>query len=739
MKPEHDPFLKPYDHTQTEGRIYSAWTAKDYFNPDACIALGVTDADAKPFSMVLPPPNVTGVLHTGSALMVVIEDIMVRHARMSGKRTLWIPGTDHAAIATQSKVEKILEKEGKRRHDLGREAFLEHVRAFAQESHDTIVSQIKTIGASVDWSREAFTLDEKRSFAVRTVFKKMFDDGLIYRKEKVVNWDPKGQTTISDDEVEHEERKAKLYTFKYSHDFPISIATTRPETKLGDVAVAVHPEDARYAQYIGTTFEIADFCGVPLSITVVGDTAVDPEFGTGAVGITPAHSHTDADIASRHNLPFKTVIDQYAKIMPLGSLVDGLKAAEAREKVAAWIEEQGLITAPTQDITHNIAIAQRTGGVIEPMPKLQWWINVNKEFTMPEPLHGTGVSGVAPGTKTTLKHIMIASVRYGQIKILPNERFERVYFNWIENLRDWCISRQIWYGHRIPVWYKGDEVYCGIEAPPGDGWTQDEDTLDTWFSSGLWSFSTLGWPDLSSPDLAYHPTSIIETGSDILFFWVARMILMSGYVLGEVPFSTVYLHGLVRDGQGRKISKSLNNGIDPTVLVEKYGADSLRMALIVGNGPGNDLSLGEDKIKAYRKFSNKLWNISRFILENTEDFDATVAAQPMHADWITTWNNTLADISSDFGHFRYHLASEKLYHFVWHVLADELIEKSKELLANSDERVRTQATLIHLLKSSLKALHPFMPFITEEIWSYMPKNEAAGEHEHLIVSAWPQV
>jgi valyl-tRNA synthetase len=556
-----ETFLKPYDHTAVEAALYKAWEEDGVFNPDTCIEKGYTAADAETFSMVLPPPNVTGTLHCGHALMLVVQDIMTRYARMQGKRTLWLPGTDHAAIATQSKVEKELAKEGVRRHDLGRDEFLKRVDAFAQQSHDTIVSQVRAMGASVDWSREAFTLDAKRNFAVRTAFKKMYDDGLIYRKEKVVNWDPKGQTVISDDEIVYEEKETTLYTFKYSKDFPITIATTRPETKLGDTAVAVNPKDARYSSLIGQTIEIADFCGVPLSIKIVGDDAVDMEFGTGAVGVTPAHSHTDADIASRHDLPSITVIDEYAKIKREGSLAHGLKVAEAREQVVAWLRENGLIEKE-EKLTHNIATAERTGGIIEPLPKLQWWINVNKEFSQ-------------DGKTVTLKQIMIDAVKSGAIRILPGDRFERVYFNWIENLRDWCISRQIWYGHRIPVWYRGDEIFCGVEAPDGDNWKQDDDTLDTWFSAGLWTCSTLGWPDEAefSKNRLYHPTSVLETGYDILFFWVARMILMTGYLLGEVPFKTVYMHGLVRDAKGRKMSKSLGNIIDPLDFIQKYGCD----------------------------------------------------------------------------------------------------------------------------------------------------------------------
>jgi valyl-tRNA synthetase len=732
-----EKYKKPYDHGSIEPKLREDWESSGFANPDRCMEAGVTAHDAEKFSMVLPPPNVTGVLHTGHALMLAIQDIMVRHARMTGKKTLWLPGTDHAAIATQAVVEKQLAKDGVRRADIGREGLLAKIQEHVAKSRSTITSQVRAMGASVDWSREAFTLDDARSLAVRTAFKKMYDDGLIYRKEKVVNWDPKGQTTISDDEIVYEERPAKLYTFKYAKDFPIPVATTRPETKVGDTAVAVHPEDERYAKFIGQTFEVADFCGASLSIKIVGDAAVEREFGTGAVGVTPAHSQIDAEIAARHGLPSKTVIDQFAKMVAPGSPIDGLKAAEAREKVAEWLEANGLMVEPPKDIKHNVATAERTGGVIEPRPMLQWWINVNAEFPLAAPLHGDGIPGLAPGQMVTLKQVMLAAVQSGHIKILPGDRFERVYYSWIKNLRDWCISRQIWYGHRIPVWYKGDEIFCGVEAPTGDGWTQDEDSLDTWFSAGLWTFSTLGWPNVDAPDLkAFHPTDVLETGADILFFWVARMILMTGYFLGEAPFRTVYIHGLVRDGQGRKISKSLGNGIDPLVAADAHGGDALRLALIVGNGPGADVNFSEDKIRAYRKFANKLWNVARFVYENGEG-----APSPEDVIWderdVALLDELAAfakDIDEEMGRYHYHLASEKLYHFVWDRFAAEIIEESKPTLTdpNHNGRPSRQALLLRYLDVLLKLLHPFAPFVTEEIWRDHPARKNL-----LMVEKWP--
>ncbi len=710
--------FKPYSPKDTEGRIYAAWEESGRFNPDVCVKDGVTAPDAEPFSIVLPPPNVTGTLHTGHALMLVIEDIMTRFARMQGKKTLWLPGTDHAAIATQSKVEKIIEKEeGKRKSDLGREEFLKRVQQFAQESHDTIVGQARRMGASLDWSREAFTLDEKRNFAVRTAFKKMYDEGLIYRGHRIVNWDPKGQTVISDDEIVHEERKAKLYTFKYSKDFPISISTTRPETKVGDTAVAVSPDDERYAEYVGKEYD-AVFCGVPIHIKIVADQSVEKEFGTGALGVTPAHSQIDAEIAQRHGLPTKQVINEYAKMTVGDERLLGKKTTEAREAVVAWLRDEGLLEKE-EDITQNISTAERTGGIIEPLPKLQWFINVNKPIPSRD--------------GKTLKELMLEPVNGGAITILP-DRFENVYFNWINNLRDWCISRQIWYGHRIPVWYKGEETYCGIEAPNADGWTQDEDTLDTWFSSGLWTFSTLGWPEQTSDLATYHPTTVLETGHDILFFWVARMILMSQYLLGEVPFKTVYLHGLVRDEKGRKMSKSLGNIVDPLTLIDKYGTDALRMAMIVGVGPGNDSNLGEEKIKAYSKFANKLWNVARFVLENTNgkeiDPQALDTEDKATMDELTA---LLAEITKEMDEYKFYLVAEKLYHFIWHTFADVVIERSKKKIMEGDAASAhsARALLATSLPLMLKALHPFMPFITEELWAL------SGHGTMLMTETWP--
>jgi valyl-tRNA synthetase len=727
-----EKFLRPYNPNENEERIYKIWEDSGFFNPDKCIQNGYVKPEAGFFSIVLPPPNVTGTLHMGSAFMLAIEDIMVRFARMSGKKTLWIPGTDHAAIATQSKVEKIIQKEeGKNRHDLGRDEFLGRVEKFAKESHDAIVIQMKKTGCSLDWSREAFTLDDKRNVAVKTVFKKMYDDGIIYRGYKVVNWDPKGQTTISDDEIVYEERKAMMYTFKYSSDFPIAISTTRPETKVGDTAVAVHPEDERYKKYIGKTFD-TDFMGEKLSIKIISDINVDPEFGTGALGVTPAHSIIDWEMAQKNKLQMKQVINEYARMMNVSDLLLDKKVTEAREIIVNKLREDGLLIEE-KEIIQNISTAERTGGIVEPLPKLQWFINVNKEFSYPH----ENMPNIKKGDLVTLKKLMVSVVENKDIDIFP-DRFEKVYLNWIENLRDWCISRQIWYGHRIPVWYKGNEMYCGIKEPNESGWEQDSDTLDTWFSSGLWTFSTLGWPENTDDLKNYHPTTVLETGYDILFFWVARMILMSTYAVGQIPFNHVYLHGLVRDNQGRKITKSLGNNIDPLDVIGKYGADAMRMALVVGTGPGNDSKISDEKFKAYKHFANKIWNITRFVLSSTEDWDGKKPeklASVVLAE-IETFDKLILDVTVDMDNYRFYLAAEKLYHYIWHTFADKILEDSKGYLDDKTDGIKssTQYMLRYILETSLKLLHPFMPFITEEIWSHIPNNDK----KLLMVTSWPK-
>lgn len=722
---------KAYDANLVEDSIYAAWEKSGYFTPENLPNL---ENRTESFSIVLPPPNVTGTLHMGHAVMLAIEDALVRYHRMKGDRTLWLPGTDHAAIATQTKVEKIIyNEEGKTRHDLGREKFLERVEAFAQESHDTIVNQMKKMGASVDWTREAYTLDDARNLAVKTAFKRMYDDGLIYRDYRVVNWDPVGQTTISDDELVYKETKTILYTFRYNKDFPIAISTTRPETKVGDTAVAVNPDDERYKEFVGKTFDV-DFAGTNLKIKVVADEDVDASFGTGALGVTPAHSAIDADIAKRHDLPMRQVIDENAVMTnEAGPLASGQSTLEARKIIAEWLRENKLMEQE-EEVTQNLSTAERTGGVVEPLPKLQWFIDVNKEFAFKQSDRHP-IEGLKDGQMVTLKGLMKHVVEASQVKILP-DRFNKTYFHWIDNLRDWNISRQIWFGHRVPVWYKGDETYVDIEQPEGEGWEQDPDTLDTWFSSGLWTFSTLGWPNEDAPDLkTYHPTSVLETGYDILFFWVARMVLMTTYHMGEIPFEHVYLHGLVRDEKGRKMSKSLDNIINPLDMIEEYGADATRLSLLIGGTPGNDMKLSVEKIASFRNFTNKLWNISRYVFSSVENVEGVENVEPktLADKWILArLSEVTNEVTDHFEKFELSLLGEKLRAFTWSDFADWYVEIAKIQKQNGDSET-TDKILLYVLESLLKLWHPFMPFVTEEIYKRF------GENGMLLVEQWPSM
>ena len=718
-----EKLLKPYDAKNTESKIYKLWEESGFFNPDVCIEKGATQKDAETFSIVLPPPNVTGILHLGSAIMLAIEDTVVRYARMRGKKTLWLPGTDSAAIATQAKVEKEIQKsENLSRHDLGREELLKRIDTFVEQSKTTILSQIRGMGASVDWSRYAYTMDEKRYHAVMEAFVRMYDAGLIYRGNRIVNWDPKGQTTISDDEIVYEERKSKLYTFKYSKDFPISISTTRPETKVGDTAVAVHPDDTRYQQFIGKEYDL-EFCGVPIHIKIIADKEVDPAFGTGALGVTPAHSFIDWEMANRHDIPRPQVINEYAKMKIGGENLLGKKVAEAREIVIEWLRTEELLEKE-EEIQQNVPTAERTGGLIEPLPKLQWFIDVNKKIPSRE--------------NKSLKELMREPFDKNEIHIIP-EYFTKTYFYWIDNLRDWCISRQIWFGHRIPVWYKGDQIYCGINPPTEEGWVQESDVLDTWFSAALWPFSTMGWPDNTKDLETYYPTAILETGYDILPFWVARMILMGQFILGKIPFKTVYLHGIVRDAQGRKISKSLGNNIDPIDMGIKYGTDALRFSLISSTAPGTDSKISEDKIKGYSKFANKIWNATRFVLDNTKDFtppeNPTYDEEDAKSD--AELKALITEITKEMEEYKFYIVAEKLYHYFWHTFADIIIERSKKKIIESETTKAnvdgTKALLVNQLRTLVTALHPFMPFVTEEIWSMLPNTKNL-----LMIERWPE-
>ncbi|HBU28235.1 TPA: valine--tRNA ligase [Candidatus Uhrbacteria bacterium] len=724
---------KAYEPSQHEDEIALKERESGLYTPE-----NLPGNRTEVFSMVLPPPNATGTLHMGHAVMLAIQDIMVRFARMRGKKTLWLPGTDHAAIATQVKVETLLMKEeGKTRHDLGREAFLQKVDAFVEKSRATIQHQVRSMGCSIDWTREAFTLDEPRNLAVRTMFKKMYDDGLMYRGYRVINWDPVGQTVISNDELVPKERTGTLYTFKYSKDFPITIATTRPETKVGDTAVAVHPGDERYKAFIGKTVSVV-FAGASLDIQVIADEEVDPAFGTGALGVTPAHSVIDEAMAKRHDLKMIQVIDEKARMTEAaGSTVAGLPVLEAREKIVTWLRSEGLLEKE-EETTQIVSTAERTGAVIEPLPKLQWFVDVEKAFAFKQSAH-MPVAGLQDGQMVTIQSLLQHAVRSKAVTIIP-ERFEKSYFHWVDNYRPWCVSRQLWYGHRIPAWYKGEEVYVGVDAPEGSGWEQDTDVLDTWFSAGMWTYSTMGWPKEDAPDLReYHPTTMLETGYDILPIWVVRMIFMSLYTLGEIPFSYVYLHGLVRDDQGRKMSKALENIIDPLTMKQKYGADATRLSLVVGSTPGNDVKLSEEKIAGYRNFVNKLWNIARFVFLSVEEV-RKVETTPTPITEADTWilnrlNQTITSVTSmiDEPAFLFSQAAEVLRDFTWGDFADWYVEVAKGQLQDEVLKQSTEETLLYVLQNVLKMWHPYMPFVTTRLW------EEFGSDKMLLIEDWPEV
>ena len=723
---------KAYEAKKYEVDIYKIWEESGYFNPDNL------KNTTEPFSISMPPPNATGILHLGHATMLAIQDLLVRFQRLQGKKVLWLPGTDHASIATQNVVEKKMwEEEKKRRFDIPREQFLQKVSEFAENSRGTIKSQLRAMGTSCDWSRERYTLDAGLSQAVREAFVKLYNDGLIYRGKRIVNWCTRCGTTLADDEVEYKESVGKLYYIKYG---PVTVATTRPETKLGDTALAVNPGDERYRHLVGKEFEV-ELGPAKVKVKVIADKTIDKEFGTGVVGVTPAHSMADSELAQKYKLPLKIIIAQDGTMTNEAGVYAGLRVKEAREK---FVADLGAQIEKIEEYKHNLSICYRCGMPIEPMPLEQWFVAVDKPFK------------VGWFRKTTLKKLAIAAVKSGAIKIVP-EKFNKVYYHWMENLHDWCISRQIWFGHRVPVWYREEvrksgsqevrgslsnkEIYVGVEAPIGEGWKQDEDTLDTWFSSSLWTFSTLGWPHFAKAtrgkpgqenDLAnFHPTSVMETGYDILFFWVARMVLMTKYLLRDVPFKTVYLHGLVRDKQGRKMSKSLGNGIDPLAMIDKYGADALRLSMIIGTTPGNDFRLYEEKIAGYRNFVNKLWNISRYILlsvESPQVTDSVPEAKTLADKWILSRFRTIADlVTNKIQTYQFSEAGEALYEFTWHEFADWYLEIAK--IEGDKEKI-----LNYLLTGILKLWHPFTPFITEVLWQEAFDKEAGL----LMVQRWPQ-
>ena len=731
---------KAYEPKIYEDDIYKLWEESGFFNPD--------NLSGEPYAIMMPPPNVTGVLHLGHALENSLMDIMARYQRMQGKKVLLLPGTDHAAVATQARVEKNLVEAGMKnpREELGREGLLKKIREYSEQSKATILKQIRKMGTSADWSRLAYTFDEERSKAVNTTFVKMYNDGLIYRGFKVVNWSVKGQSTCSDDELVYIDREAKLYTFKYSKDFPITIATTRPETKLGDTAVAVNPNDKRYKKFIGKVFPV-NFCGVDLKLKIIADEHVEMEFGTGALGVTPAHSGVDFEMYEKKKVegdPIELiqVIDEKGKMtLQTGKEFVDKTVLEARDLVVEKLRAEGLMEKE-EEIEQNVGTSDRFGDVVEAIPMTQWFIDVNKEI---------------PGRGKSLKALMKEAVSSGldndknkKVTITP-DNFVNIYFNWIDNLRDWCISRQIWWGHQIPVWYRKvesrkskvesiEDIYVGVEEPKDiENWTQDSDTLDTWFSSGLWTFSTLGWPNDTADFKTFHPTNWMQMGHEILFFWMARMILFSGYLFDGIPFKDVYIHGILRDKDGKKFSKSSGNGIDPLDIIENYGTDALRWSVLSGITPGNDSRFYTEKVEGSRNLVNKLWNVARFIEMTIVEAGGKLVREckmPKAKTLADTWilsrlNKIIKDVVDNIDNYQFSQAAEVLRDFTWNDLADWYLEIAK-IEGNKTE------ILNYILNTVLKLWHPFMPFVTEAIWSSYAKT-SDDKQELLMVEKFPEV
>jgi len=718
---------KAYNHQKNEKQIYDLWEKGGYFTPKI-------DPTKKPFVIIMPPPNANGVLHIGHAVFVTLQDIMVRYHRMRGVPTLWLPGFDHAGIATQVVFEKELAKQRKTRFDLGREEFFRRAFEFSMQNKKRMEDQLRKLGASCDWTREKFTLEKDITKAVYYTFTKMYTEGLIYRGERIINWCPRCQTALSDLEVDHQERETKLYFIKYpivDSDGFVTVATTRPETMLGDTAVAVHPEDERYKNLLAKNTKLQ----LPLTqriIPLIADERVDKEFGTGAVKVTPGHDPTDFEIGKAHKLPIINVIGKEGRMTSqAGKDYEGLTVKECRKKVLEDLKKLGLLEKE-EHYKHSVAICERCKTVIEPLVSEQWFVKTKK-----------------------LAQRAIEVVKKGEIKFIP-KRFEKIYFHWMENIRDWCISRQIWWGQRIPVWYRKNskfknqnsklEIYVGVEPPKGDDWQQDPDTLDTWFSSGQWPFTVFGWPKETEEFKYFYPTTVMETGWDILFFWVARMIMLGLYCTNKVPFRYVYLHGLVRDKYRQKMSKSKGNVIDPLGVIDLYGADALRMALVFGTGAGNDIVISEEKIVGQRKFTNKIWNAARFVLTQIqnakfkmqnaefklEDKELTEADKKI----LEKLEETVKKVTEDLDNFRFHNAAQTLYQFFWFNFCDVYIEKSKlqiQKAKTEKDKEKTLQILLYVLLTSLKLLHPFMPFVTETIYQMLPFRSKKA----LIIEDWP--
>ena len=707
---------KTYDHSDVESRLYEKWEKKGYFHAEA-------NPEKKPYCIVMPPPNITGKLHMGHALDNTLQDSIIRYKRMNGYETLWLPGTDHASIATEVKIVTEMAKEGIDKRDIGREAFLKRAWEWRREYGGTIVKQLRKMGSSCDWERERFTMDEGCNRAVTKVFVDLYKEGLIYRDDRIINWCPVCQTALSDAEVEYEEQASHLWHVRYDapdKSYSIICATTRPETIPGDTAIAVNPEDERYGDLIGKTVVVPI---VGREIPIVADEYVEKEFGSGAVKITPCHDPNDFEVGVRHNLPRIRVFTDDGHLNELGAPYTGMTTMECRKAIVADMEKSGNLVK-IEDYAHNVGVCYRCHNTVEPLTSLQWFVSMK------------------PLAKEAIR-----VVEEGEVKFVP-ERFNKTYFNWMYNIRDWCISRQLWWGHRIPAYYC-ENPDCGHKEvtldPPekcpvcGAKVHQDEDVLDTWFSSGMWPFSTLGWPD-KTPELEYfYPTSTLVTGYDIIFFWVARMIVFGTKVMGKIPFDTVYVHGIVRDELGRKMSKSLGNGIDPLEIIKDYGADSLRFSLVTGNSAGNDMRFSNKKVEAARNFCNKVYNASRFVQMNIGDEkigDIDMAKLDIADKWILHRLNAVAgEVTSNMDNFELNVAAQKVYDFIWTEFCDWYIEMAKPRLYGEDEsaKANVKAILVRVLGDSMKLLHPFMPFITEELYQSLPNAE-----ETIMRASWPK-
>ncbi len=705
-------FLTPYEPAKHEQSIYQLWEDSGYFNPDTCIKDGITTKDAETFSIIMPPPNANGRLHAGHGTDMTLKDILIRFNRMRGKRTLLLPGADHAGFETQGVFEKKLQKEGRSRFGMNREQLYQEIYDFVMENKSVMEADLRALGVSCDWSRYTFTLQPDVVTRVQATFIKMYEDGLIYRGKRCIHWNPKFKTSLSDIETTFEERTEKFYYFQYG---PFVIGTSRPETKFSDKYIVVHPDDPRYTQYKHLQEFTVDWINGPIKATLLKDEVADMEKGSGAMTITPWHSQVDFELAQKYNLPLEQIIDWDGKLLPVAEEFAGMKIEVARPLIVEKLKEKGLLVSIDEKYTHAVRLCERTGVVVEPQVKDQWFVKMD-----------------------TLAKMTLDALDAKQFRILT-ERHEKIFRHWMEHPQDWNISRQIVWGIRIPAWFKDGEIKTQLTSP-GDGWEQDSDTFDTWFSSGQWPLVTLGYPE--KEDFAtYYPTNVMETGADLVFKWVPRMLMFGLYLTNKVPFKDVYFHGMVLDKHGKKMSKSKGNVLSPIDLGSEFGTDATRMAFVVANPPGSDMPLSEDKVRAYKKFSNKLWNITRFTLTSclTHDANATVSLSQRDEEILATLSNTVASVTDDINSYKMYLAAENIYHYLWHEFADKVLEESKEILSSEDSAAvaARQRVLMTCLTTSLKLLHPFMPFVTETIWQELPTEYK--DQPLLMVASWPKV